>query len=77
MTKATLQEQLAAVDEAILILRRYELPPRQRAEAIADLLGVQRDHIASELSKFNNAAENRYRTRQLDRARVRMNGGAE
>jgi len=73
----TLQEQVAAIDAAIEAFRRYQLPPRGQAEAIAELLGVQRDHLAGEIARHNQNAENRYRTRQRERARVRLNGGAE
>lgn len=69
MAKLSLQSQLAALDQAIFILRRYQLPPRSQADFLADQLAPQRDHLAQTLADYNHAAENRFRTRQRDRLR--------
>jgi hypothetical protein len=69
MARISLQTQLAAIDAAIHILRRYQLPPRSQADLIAEQLGSQRDHVAEKLSEFNKQAENRSRSKMRERLR--------
>lgn len=69
MARVSLQTQLAALDAAIHILRRYQLPPRSQADLIAEQLGPQRDYVAEQISNFNKQAENRSRSKMRERLR--------
>lgn len=69
MARISLQTQLAALDAAIHILRRYQLPPRSQADLIAEQLGPQRDYVAEQIANFNKQAENRSRSKMRERLR--------
>lgn len=69
MARYSLQTQLAALDAAIHILRRHQLPPRSQAELIAEQLGSQRDYVAGQIAEFNKQAENRFRSKLRERLR--------
>lgn len=69
MARVSLQTQLSALDAAIHILRRYQLPPKSQADLIAEQLGPQRDYVAEQISNFNKQAENRARSKMRERLR--------